>query len=89
MPESRFRKRPVEVAAIQWTGENLDEVRAFLGDAWIGQYANGAVTLPTLHGPVPAEVGAWVLRGPRDFWPVESETFAETYEPVGAVDGDA
>jgi hypothetical protein len=89
VPERLFRKRPVVVSAIQWTGENLDELRAFLGDAWIGQDDSGAVLLPTLHGPVPAEVGAWICRGLRDFWPVEVETFAMTYEPVEAVAGDA
>lgn len=84
MTVQQFRKRPVVVSAIQWTGENLEDVKAFLGDAWIGVTDKGAVLLPTLHGDVPCELDAWVCRGPRDYWPVEGETFAETYEPVNA-----
>lgn len=28
----RYRKKPVEVDAIQWTGDNTDDVKAFIGE---------------------------------------------------------
>lgn len=31
----RYRLKPNDVRAIEWTGENLDEVIEFLGDAYI------------------------------------------------------
>jgi hypothetical protein len=81
-----YRKRPVTVEATQWTGDNIARVRVFLGEHWIGLSDDAqSVMLPTLHGPVPAEPGAWICRGPRDFWPVDDATFAETYEAVDAL----
>lgn len=39
----RFRKKPVEIEAVQWTGENLSEVLEFVGrhprfDEWFSSY---------------------------------------------------
>lgn len=31
MTTKTFRKRPVEVQAVQWTGDNADELKAFTG----------------------------------------------------------
>ena len=32
--EHIFRKKPVNVAAIQWTGTNVEEVKAFFGEEY-------------------------------------------------------
>jgi hypothetical protein len=78
-----YRKRPVTIEAVRWTGDNIAHVHAFLGEHWLGLSGDAqSVMLPTLHGPVPAEPGAWICKGPRDFWPVDDETFTETYELV-------
>ena len=31
----KYRKRPVEIEAVQWTGKNLEECKAFLGDSYL------------------------------------------------------
>jgi hypothetical protein len=91
----RFRKRPVEVDAIQWTCDNTAEVKAF-----VGQRANGedGFLLPdeitgTWHRPHvwnesqtswnTVNPGDWIIRGTGgEFYPCEREIFAATYEPV-------
>ena len=77
----KYRKLPVEIDAIRWTGDNIAQVHAFLGEHWIGM-SGKSIMMPTLHGPVRAEPGAWICKGARDFWPVDRDTFLETYEPV-------
>ncbi len=27
----RYRKKPIEIEAVQWTGDNLDEIARFIG----------------------------------------------------------
>lgn len=80
-----FRKKPVEVQAMQFTPENGAAVWEW-ADSKPMRGAGGAVIglrIYTLHGDVKADFGDWVVRGPSgDFWPVTSSIFAETYEPV-------
>lgn len=84
----RFRKKPVEVEAVQWTGENRDEVRAFVGDSV--QLTFGATTLLLWSGTV--HPGGFVIRNPKApsevFVRSEAE-FQATYEPADqGLDGD-
>ncbi len=77
-----FRKKPVVIEAIKWTGENVDEVQAFLhnGHDWIkGRY----VEIGTLEGLMVASVGDWIIKGVKgEFYPCKPDIFAQTYEPV-------
>jgi len=81
----RFRKKPVVIEAIQWTGENADEVQAFLhnghahaADGWVkGSY----VEIGTLEGLMVASIGDWIIRGVKgEHYPCKPEIFAATYE---------
>jgi hypothetical protein len=82
----RFRSRPSEVEAVQWRGDNVDEVRRFGAQVHVGvdglallagaQGAQGWVTVP---------VGHWLVRAVgvlHDHWPVADEFFQAKYEPV-------
>lgn len=43
----------------------------------------GWLAIDTLEGRMVAKPGAWVVRGVRgEFWAVQEDIFAETYEPV-------
>lgn len=77
----RFRKKPVEIEAIQWTTHNLDEVLDFcysderwktgiisqnVGGPSIGYVpALGMLDIPTLEGNMTASRGDWIIRGVR------------------------
>lgn len=80
----KFRKKPVVIEALQWTGENNQEVCFFLGqldiDAW------NRVTICTLEGTMRADIGDWIIKGVKgEFYPCKPDIFATTYEP--ALDG--
>lgn len=51
--QMRFRGQPVEVTAIQWTGENLAAVQAFLAPLSPAYYQTYAHAPVTLYVPVP------------------------------------
>jgi len=75
----RYRKKPIEVEAIQWTGDNLDEITSFCdvtGTYWMGQ-----IWIRTLEGGVWASVGDWIIKGVKgEFYPCKPDIFEQTYE---------
>ena len=85
MSAVRVRKRPVEHQAILYTGTNCNEVAEFLGCEWRCEGCDGddVFTVETMHGPVEAKPGDWILLGERDAWPVDAEQFEATYEVLG------
>ena len=85
----RFRSRPSEVEAIQWTDDNLQDVLEF--GLNVTRYEHNLGRLMLLAGKdgaqgwVPVPLGHWIVRKPGDLnhhWPVDPDHFAEKYEPV-------
>ena len=83
---TKFRKKPVVIEALLWTGGNLDDVMAFCcGDATYEQMASGvaAVIIKTLEGQHVASVGDWIIKGVNgEFYPCKPDIFEKTYEVV-------
>ena len=93
MPEHRFRKKPVEITAIQWTGDNIDDVMAFMRPqepVYVNnlshmKFANAddLVGIETPEGLMVANKGDWIIRGVEDeLYPCKPGIFDATYEPV-------
>ncbi|KNX38082.1 hypothetical protein [Luteipulveratus halotolerans] len=88
MPE--YRKKPVVIDAIQWTGQNADEVLAFTGSAARLESADChgdgppyLVAINTLEGRMVAGRDDWIIRGVQgEFYPCKSDIFEATYERV-------
>jgi hypothetical protein len=85
MPD--FRKKPVVISAIKWTGENSDEISAWLTDAnrrdVVINKLQGKIHIVTLEGPINASVGDWLIRGVvGEIYPCRADIFAATYEAV-------
>lgn len=81
----RVRKKPVEVHALRWTGENTSQMLAFLGRMTTEKDTN-AIVIRTLEGEVTCRPGAWVVRGLRgEFYPVQDDIFRATYDFVQAL----
>lgn len=83
----RFRKRPVEVEAVQFTGPNWRECCRFIGaptfddDETLGD--PDELYIDTLEGMMTASLGDWIVRGVQgEHYPVKPDIFEETYEPV-------
>lgn len=88
MPQ-RFRKKPVVIEAVQFTGTNhsADEVMQFVAAGEVQcsgstEPGNEHVLIPTLEGEMRASVGDWIIKGVQgEFYPCKPDIFAATYEP--------
>lgn len=85
---TRYRKKPVEIEAVQWTGSNTGEVSHFMGTSPTFESPDGGVVcvrLTTVHGdPAWARPGDWIIPEPEAgrFYPCAPDVFAATYEEV-------
>ena len=82
----KFRKKPVVIEAVQWTGDNYtSDVRLFAGTyAHINEA--GSLIVQTLENRLlKADVGDWIIRGVKgEFYPCKPDIFEATYEAVDA-----
>lgn len=81
----KYRKKPVVIDAIQYTGDNADDIERFVGrklDAW-RDGARFGLLIPTLESPHEASVGDYILRGVQgEYYPCKPDIFTATYEEV-------
>lgn len=93
----KFRKKPVVIDAIQWTGENLFDVISFTdgepdirgmhaGEKWEDYcriVKSDGLKIFTLEGRMSASHGDWIIRGIQgECYPCKPDIFAATYEAV-------
>lgn len=91
----KYRKLPVSVEALEWTGENLAEMERFLGCGLITAPSyDGAgflveynqqmhLMIRTLEGDHRANVGDYVIKGIKgEFYPCKPDIFEATYSKV-------
>lgn len=78
---AKYRKKPVVIEAMQWTGGNLSEVFDFANER---AYTEDATLLiRTAEGPLTASVNDWIIKGVKgEFYPCKPDIFAVTYDPV-------
>lgn len=81
-----YRKKPVEIQAMQWKGDNAKEgVCKFMGgcDCLSDCAAMEPIVIDTLEGEMTCNVDDWIIRGVKgEFYPCKPDIFAATYEPV-------
>ena len=93
----RFRKKPVIIDAVQFTGNNEFEIADFMHipitalqtsvDAVLradGMYGgNTYIYISTLEGNMIANAGDWIIKGINgEFYPCKPDIFEKTYEKV-------
>lgn len=77
-----FRKRPVVIEAIQFTGTNPEQIADFAYGS-IGYANTREVCIQTREGDMRGKVGDWVIRGVAgEFYLCDDSIFQATYEPV-------
>jgi len=82
----KFRKRPLEVEAIQLTKENRDEFLEWLEthkcpSTWY--VAQQELGIYTLEGTLTVSDGDWVIKGIKgEFYPCKPDVFEETYDKI-------
>ena len=97
MNAQEFRKKPVVISAVQWTGNNLREIITFTdgppetrsvhaGMAWETYedlVRRDGLKIFTLEGMMNADIGDWIIKGVKgEHYPCKPDIFAATYEDI-------
>lgn len=76
-----YRKKPVVVEAVQWTGENHAEMCEFIDPEAFGIIPRIGLVIHTLEGDHHANPGDYIIKGVNgEFYPCKPDIFAKTYE---------
>ena len=76
-----YRKKPVTVEAVQWTGENHAEMCEFIDPEVFEIIPRVVLVIHTLEGDHHASPGDYIIKGVNgEFYPCKPDIFAKTYE---------
>ena len=88
----KYRKIPVTIEAIRWTGENIKEVKEFAGPNALIHYQysgiapdmpNVVLVLNTLEGEMHVSKGYYIIKGvDGEVYGCRPDIFEKTYEEV-------
>lgn len=85
---NKYRKKPVVIEAIQYTGKNEFDIGDFVGDQLV-VYMNSdsignacySIAIKTLEGEMLVSPGDYVIKGiSNEFYPCKPDIFEKTYE---------
>lgn len=80
-----FRKKPNEIQAVRWTGDNFDEIAAFAGNERVMQVGTTLNVFNDLHSQmVQVGEGAWLAKGTSDgdYYPIADHVLEADFEQV-------
>ena len=78
-----YRKKPVVVEAVQWTGENHAEMCEFIDPEVFEIKPKEGLIIHTLEGDHHASPGDYIIKGVNgEFYPCKPDIFAKTYDPA-------
>lgn len=78
-----YRKKPVVVETVQWTGENHAEMCEFIDPEVFEIKPKEGLIIHTLEGDHHASPGDYIIKGVNgEFYPCKPDIFAKTYEPA-------
>lgn len=81
----RYRKMPVEIEAVQWTGNNLAEIEEFVINEGGKQFdtVGDSLFIHTLEGSMRAKATDYIIKGVKgEFYPCDESIFRITYEQI-------
>ena len=80
----KYRKKPVVIDAILWSGENEKEVMDFMKWRNASYDKKNGLRIYTLEGTLYASVGDYIIKGVKgEFYACKPDIFAATYEIAG------
>lgn len=79
-----YVKKPVQITALEWTGNNLEECQEFLGTKFVCVEGDpSAIRIRTLEGEMFASKGDFLIRGILgEMYPCKPNIFHLTYDEV-------
>ena len=85
----RYRKKPIVVQAVIFTGENYDKIEKFVGENFLGKGfklendRRDYFVIRTLEGPVNCYPGEYIVKGTSgEFYPVKPKIFKQVHEEI-------
>jgi hypothetical protein len=82
----KYRKKPVIISAILWTGENFEELSKLGKETKrevIYEESDMSLKIKTLEGIMKADVGDYIIKGVKgELYPCKPDIFEATYERV-------
>jgi len=80
--KSKYRKKPVVIEAIMWTGDNWDELEKWCPYGL--SCTNGRdIVVDTSEGKMTAKLYDWIIKGVKgELYPCKPDIFEMTYEPA-------
>ena len=98
----KYRKKPVVIDAVQWTGGNHREMFDFLtSDTFVNETMSvngnhfyidhsrveGGLIIKTLEGEHVATIGDYIIKGVYgEYYPCKEDVFLQTYEKVNDIE---
>lgn len=78
---TKYRKKPVVIEAILWTGSNWQDIQDW--GCKSAQTQDDELWIPTLEGVIKAPKGDYIIKGVKgEFYPCKPNVFESTYEKV-------
>lgn len=82
----KYKTKPVEIEAIEWTGENMDEILVFTGkeeQTNRDRVLSNDLFIETLEGEMHASKGDFIIKGLKgEFYPCKPDIFNMKYQVV-------
>jgi hypothetical protein len=77
----RFRRKPTEINAVMWTGENRKNVEKF-GAPVLGR--NGRLELYVAANKtwLPLEIGEYIAKDFLGYYPIKAEAIKQNYDEI-------
>ena len=78
----KYVKKPIVVEAVQYNGNNVQEILNFCGGTVVVGMLN-EITIKTLEGPLHVSDGDFIIKGVEgEFYPCKPDIFEKTYDVV-------
>lgn len=77
---NKYKKKPVIIEAVQYTGNNIEEIKKFCPNCSL---LFDALIIPTLEGRMRASINDYIIKGvDGEFYPCKPDIFEKTYDIV-------
>lgn len=81
----KYRKKPIVIEAVKWTGDNLDEIMQLSNGAQLPDISSNLSTgrnfIKTLEGDMMFAKGDYIIEGVKgEFYPCKPDIFEASYD---------
>ncbi len=86
----KYRKKPVEIEALQWTGQNHKEVSNFCRNSYFFHIeidkSSTTIYIETSKGTIIAKEGDYIIKdGKGEYYPCKEDVFNLTYDKINYI----